>query len=212
MTALAVVPGRFVVSVGHRHVAEDMKLWNCSGNLLCQLARWHDPARWRKFARRGKVPRRQRGTIHKVDGISVVDTTLCLMTDYGARLVLFNLETRKAIGNLKPRIRPPCEGEGFRNSNLVVVANGATHTAPMLDIKQLSAFPHLIPPGTKDDHVQMMTVMMAPVVMARFPRAHQCGITEWQHVAQSNFPKRVSAYHSATGTTRVRRSWLLQTA
>jgi len=83
-------------------------------------------------------------------GISVSGTTLCLLTDYGRRMLLFDLHTRKALGTIKLAIT---HDDFLRESsmgicgNFAVAANANSNKSLLMDLRQLRNFPHLIPPG-----------------------------------------------------------------
>jgi hypothetical protein len=92
-----------------------------------------------------------------LSGISVFGNTICLMTDYGTRLLLFDVHTRKALGTIKPSITHDESIESYSESsmgmcgNFAVAANANSNESLLMDLTQLKNFPHLIPPGDKEE-------------------------------------------------------------
>ena len=92
-----------------------------------------------------------------LSGISVFGNTICLMTDYGTRLLLFDLHTRKALGTIKPSITHGYDDECLSDSsmgmcgNFLVAANANSNQSLLMDLTHLKKFPHLIPPGDKEE-------------------------------------------------------------
>ena len=184
VVALAVVPGRLVASVGSCHVAEDLLLWDGSGVLLRKLAVWHDLSRPVSFdpdALAAGIFREtyrllgcewnaSRPHVRRVHGAAIFGTTLCLLTDGGKSLVLYDLETQAAVGRLRPGLRParPDEDGGFAGAlassgSVFVAANrellaekagasaGGGQTVLLFDLAALPASAYLLAPASSGE-------------------------------------------------------------
>ena len=90
--------------------------------------------------------------VKHVAGLSISESTLCLLTDYGDGMVLYDLPTRKAIGTLNLGLKGPYDDAGFKCvmaacGKHVIATNAEWRPSFLVDVEKLKQYPHLLPPG-----------------------------------------------------------------